>query len=948
MGRSAGRSRPTGAPRLVDPERGRPGQRAGLDDVLSSPEYGRGVLVGRDPERAQLESLVELARHGSAGSVVVRGEPGIGKSALLDAVVADVGDATVLTTQGLEAEAPLAFAALHRLLRPVLRLRDGLPAPQARALGVAFGEEDGPGVEPFLVAVATLSMLTAAAEEKLVVCLVDDAHWLDSASTDALLFCARRLGADRVVMVFAAREDTDETFDPQGLPEMVLSGLDRESARALLSAHQGGAPAEEVAERLVVETRGNPLALMELPGELSLAQLQGFVALPTQLHLTAHVERSFLDRCRRLPSRVQLLLLLAAADDTGGRAVVRRASAGLGVGEPALEAALESGLLSVDGGSVRVRHPLLRSAVYQAATAADRRLVHQALADALAGAGDPDRETWHRAFAVEGPDEDVVAALELVGSRALRRGGYVAAAAAYERAAALTGDAARRADLTFAAARSAWACGQGAHARALLTAAREGATDPLLVCDIARLRGHIEVNIGSATEAHRIFVDAAHEVHEVDPVRALEIATAAAVMRTFGADSGTRLPSGDVVAIPSAADAPRTRCLKQLLTSMTSAAEGQWAGAVAALDQALLTGEDVDDRDLLWNLGNAALQLGDDDAQLRFYSYALSRAREAGAVTAVVYVLQRLCFGHFVGGDLVLLRSCAEEARSLAVSAGQPALAALPIAWLAMLAAVQDGEDFDGLLGDLDDVMAAHSLGIATDPVHDLGRWARGMRASATGDAAGALHHLGRIRLRFVARTAAADRIDTAVRAGEPGLVQGWTEELVGYAEGTRRPWALATVAYGRAMTSEVGDAEGSFNEALSQFARAHRPLDEARVQLSYGEWLRRGQRRIDARRHLRRALETFEDLRVPALAERANQELRASGETARKRDPSTLVALTPTELKIAQLVSAGMSNKDVAAQCWISPRTVAFHLRNVFTKAGITSRGELAQLDLT
>ena len=907
------------------------------------------MLVGRDPERAQLGSLVELARHGSAGSVVVRGEPGIGKSALLDAVVADVGDATVLTTQGLEAEAPLAFAALHRLLRPVLRLRDGLPAPQARALGVAFGEEDGPGVEPFLVAVATLSMLTAAAEEKLVLCVVDDAHWLDSASADALLFCARRLGADRVVMVFAAREGTEETFDPQGLPEMVLSGLDRESARALLSAHQGGAPAEEVAERLVVETRGNPLALMELPGELSLAQLQGFVALPTQLHLTAHVERSFLDRCRRLPSRVQLLLLLAAADDTGDRAVVRRASAGLGVGEPALEAALESGLLSVDGGSVRVRHPLLRSAVYQAATAADRRLVHQALADALAGAGDPDRETWHRAFAVEGPDEDVVAALELVGSRALRRGGYVAAAAAYERAAALTGDATRRADLTFSAARSAWACGQAARARSLLTAAREGATDPLLVCDIARLRGHIEVNIGSATEAHRIFVDAAHDVHDIDPVRALEIATAAAVMRTFGADSGTRLPSGDVVAAPPAAeDAPRSRCLKQLLTSMTAAAEGQWAEAVAALDQALLTGEDVDDRDLLWNLGNAALQLGDDDAQQHFYSYALSRAREAGAVTAVVYVLQRLCFGHFVGGDLASLRSSAEEARSLAVGAGQPAMTALPIAWLTVLAAVQGRDDFDVLLGDLDDVVAAHPLGITTDPVHDLARWARAMRASATGDAAGALHHLGRIRLPFVARMATADRFDSAVRAGESDLVQGWTDELVGYAEGTRRPWALATVAYGQAVTSQVGDAEGLFEEALTQFALAHRPLDEARVQLSYGEWLRRGQRRVDARRHLRRALETFEDLRVPALAERANQELRASGETARKRDPSTLVALTPTELKIAQLVSAGMSNKDVAAQCWISPRTVAFHLRNVFTKAGITSRGELAQLDLT
>ena len=380
---------------------------------------------------------------------------------------------------------------------------------------------------------------------------------------------------------------------------------------------------------------------------------------------------------------------------------------------------------------------------------------------------------------------------------------------------------------------------------------------------------------------------------------------------------------------------------------MTWAAEGEWARAVEILDEALLAGDEVDDRDVLWNLGNAALQLGDDGAQVRFYSYALSRAREAGAVTAVAYALQRLCFGHFARGDLNLFRASAEEARALATSAGQPAMTALPLAWLALLAAAQGRDDHDSLVAELDDVVAAHPLGITTDPVHDLTRWALATRATATGDHVGALHHLGRIRLPLVARMATADRIDTAVRAGEPALVAGWVHDLEGYAEGTRRPWALAAVAYGRAMTVGEGDAEPLFEDALGQLERAHRPLDTARVQLSYGEWLRRGQRRVDARRHLRRALETFEDLRLPALAERANQELRASGETARRRDPSTLVALTPTELKIAQLVSAGMSNKDVAAQCWISPRTVAFHLRNVFTKAGITSRGELAQLDL-
>ncbi len=407
--------------------------------------YVRRVLVGREPERALLGALVEEARHGSAGSLVVRGEPGVGKSALLDELATQAGDATVLRTQGLEVEAPLAFAALHRLLRPLTRLREELPGPQARALRVAFGEDDGPSVEPFLVGVATLSLLTAAAEENLVLCVVDDAHWLDPATAGALLFCARRLGADRVAMVFAAREGAWENFDPQGLVEMQLTGLEPDAARALLDLHLDDAPAEEVTRRLIDETRGNPLALLELPGELTAAQLRGSETLPAQLHLTAHVEQVFLDRSRRLPPSVQSVLLLAAADDTGELDVLRRASAGLGVEESALEAALDSGLLVGDTASFSVRHPLVRSAVYQAATGEDRRRAHRALAEALAGSGNTDREAWHRAFAADGPDPELVVALELVGSRALRRGGYVAALAAYERATALSSDPAQRA-----------------------------------------------------------------------------------------------------------------------------------------------------------------------------------------------------------------------------------------------------------------------------------------------------------------------------------------------------------------------------------------------------------------------------------------------------------------------------------------------------------------------
>ena len=908
--------------------------------------YGRRVLVGREPERARLRELVEGARHGSSGSVVVRGEPGVGKTALLDELVRDAREATVLRTQGLEAEGPLAFAALHRLLRPLNRLRDSLPAPQARALRVAFGEEDGPSVEPFLVGVATLSLLTTAAEERLVVCVVDDSHWLDPATAGALLFCARRLGADRVVMVFGVR-DVAGTFDPQGLPEMLLSGLDPDAARALMGTRLGDPAAEEVAQRLIVETRGNPLALLELPSGLTGDQLRGSAPLPAHLHLTAQVEQVFLDRSRRLPQSIQSALLLAAADDTGDLELLRRAAVGVGLAESDLEAALESGLLVGDGQAVEVRHPLVRSAIYQAASGEDRRRAHRALADALAGSGNPDREAWHRASAADSPDPEVVAALELVGSRALRRGGYIAALTAYERAAALARDPTQRAMLMFAAARSAWACGQAGHAQTLLSAAREGTTDPLLLCDIARLRGHIEVNLGSASEAHRIFVAAAHGVREHDAVRALDIAVSAAVMRTFGADSGTPLPDVEMLTAAAEGDSSRTVCLKHLLTAMTQVSEGDWSAAVVALDRAFAVGDEVDDRDVLWNLGNAALQVGDDAAQQLFYGYALSRAREAGAVTAVVYCLQRLCFGHFLGGDYVAVRSSAEEAIALAGSIGQPAMGALPRAWLLLLAAIQGRDDHDELARQLEDLVATYPLGILDDPVHDLTRWAKAARAAGTSDNAGALHHWSRFRLPVLARMAEPERIEAAARAGEGATARQWADKLEVFARATSRPWALATVAFGRAMTSESSEADALFREALSQYAAAGRPVDAARAHLAYGEWLRRNQRRVDARRHLRHALETFQDVRAEALAERAIQELRASGETARKRDPSTLVALTPMELKIAQLVSSGLSNKEVAAQCWISPRTVAFHLRNVFAKAQITSRGELAQLDL-
>ncbi len=942
---------------------GSPGPEA-HDPLDADARYGRDVLHGRDVEVGRLVALIEGARGGTAGSVVVHGEPGVGKSALLAEVLSEVSDVRVLRTQGLESESPLAFAALHRLLRPVLDLVERLPEPQARALRVAFGQDVGT-VEPFLVAVATLSILTEAAEEHPLVCVVDDAHWLDSASTDALLFATRRLEADPVAMVFAARETDDRTFAPDGVPPLRLEGLDAASVRALLAENAPVVVAAEVTDRLLAETGGNPLALVELPTGLSDAQLAGSVPLPAQLMLTTGVERVFLDRSRRLTAAAQVLMLIAVADDTGQLATVQRAAATLRVPSDAVAEAERSGLLAISGDTVRVRHPLVRSAVYQAATVNDRRRAHRALADALDSLEDSDRATWHRAAATDGPDENLVAALSEVGTRAERRGGYRAAADAHERAADLTTDPLARAGGQLAAARNAWASGQTARSSRLLSAAREHADDPLLLADIDRLRGRIAVNVGSAADAHRIFTQAAEQVAAYEPVRPLEMAVAAAVSRSHGIDSGASLPAGTIAVDVSPQDTPRTRCLKHLLVSTRHDIAGDRASAFdelhAAQATALGAADTLADLDLLGNLANAALHLGDDAAHRRFYALMLSTARENGDGMAVLYALQRVPFSQYVGGQWAALRNSSEEAVTLGLSVGQVAATAAPRAWLTLLDALEGRPDYDERLMSLEALVAAHPpVGMLAQPIQDVTRWAKGIRALLASDADGALHQFRQMaaasspmELPALMLMSAQDRMDAAVRAGDRTQAMAWVADLDAFAAGTSLPWARAAAAFGRARSSELdGVSERSrvtelFETSLTQHA-AHGPYDRARVQLAYGEFLRRNKRRVDARGHLRAALETFEDLHARPFADRAGLALRASGETARKRDPSTARDLTPMELKVAELVSQGLSNKDVAAQCWVSPRTIAFHLRNVFTKTGVTSRGELAQLDLS
>jgi DNA-binding CsgD family transcriptional regulator len=908
------------------------------------------VLHGRVEERARLATLLDDARAGRAGTLLLHGEPGVGKSALLEDLVATAGDdVRVLRAQGVESEAPLPFAALHRLLRPVLGILDRLPAPQARALRAAFGQADDIAVEPFLAALATLSLLTEAAEDATVLCVLDDAQWLDQATNDAVLVAARRLGADRVAVVFAARDGEGRTFAPDGVPSIELKPLTGVAARALLTDAAGAAVPDDVADRLVTQAAGNPLALIELPTTLSAEQLAGAAPLPAQLQLTAGIERVFLDRCRRLPPAVQTLLLVAAADDSGHVATIRAAAEGLGAHSDSLDAAERSGLLVLDGDTVRVRHPLVRSAVYQAATSRERREAHRALAEALDPEGDPDRYAWHRAAAVDRPDATVEAGLTAAGARAERRGGYAAASAAYQRAAELTVGEQSRAEHLYAAARNAWSAGQTTPARTLSAAARDLADNRVLRADIDRLRGRIEVNVGSGIDAHRIFATAVRAVAADDATRALELAVAAALMSTYGSDSGTTLDTTALAAAAIADESPGTRCLGHLLRSLTHTSAQRWAPGLTSLRAALDAGADVADLYLLSHLGNAALHLGDDQAHHRCFTAMVAGARDAGAGMLVLYALPRLGFTQLVTGQWTALRSSAEEALSLSVSAGQRPLGAVPLGWLTLLAALQGqpAAEYDSRLVDLD-AAAGQPLGVLADPVHDLMRWAQGTRASHDGDTTTALHHLSSLRLSTLGRLVALDRIDAAVRAGDREQAAVWVKQLVPFAEGTGWPWALAAVDHGRALLAEPADAPALFEAALAHHAQpGGRPYDRARTHLAYGEFLRRSQRRVDARTHLRAALETFEDLRAEPLTARAGQELRASGETARKRDPSTQLALTPMERQVAGLVRQGLSNKDIAAQCWVSPRTVAFHLRNIFTKAGVTSRGELAQLDL-
>jgi DNA-binding CsgD family transcriptional regulator len=687
------------------------------------------------------------------------------------------------------------------------------------------------------------------------------------------------------------------------------------------------------------------------PGSLSAAQLSGQQPLPVDLPLTQGVQRVFLDRSRRGSAPAQTLLCVAAADDSTRVSVVRRAAELLGAGPDALTEAEESGLLTITGAEIGFRHPLVRSVVYQAAATHVRQQAHRALAQVLTAGQDADRRAWHLAAAVDEPDDEVVDALDDAAGRAVTQGGYEAASAAFERAAELTADEQARAARLLAAATNAWLAAQLPRAMRLATTARAGVTDPLVRSDLDRLRGRIEFVAGSVPAGVRIWSRAARDVVATDPQRAREIGMIAAAGSTFLAEQDrTDLDLAELLVSTTADSSTRARCFAQLLIGFHQLNHHGLAAAVVSLRHAVTLGESLSETDLLTNLGIATFHLGDDDGFRRLFSRMLTQARNDGAVGLVSFALPRLALADVSAANWTGAVTHASEAVELSRSTGQNALTAMPLAQLALLAAWRGDDAYDGLLADLDRVTTGEPAGILGVLMQDTKRWAQGCHAALSGDAPAALHHFEQMSQPTLTRLAAYDRLDVAVRAGHVDVVARRLGDVELFADATETPHARGIVAFGRALLAAHADspkaAEEFFVVALGAEHGADRPFERARTHLAFGEFLRRSRRRVDAREQLRSAMQTFQDLGAGPFILRAEQELRASGETARKRDASTSVMLTPQETQIASFVAQGLSNREVAARLFLSPRTIDFHLRNVFAKTGITSRGELTRIN--
>jgi len=903
------------------------------------------VLRGRETEQSAIAALLDEAWTSRGGALVLRGPAGIGKSALLADAVARAEGMLVLRTQGIQSESDLAFSALHQLLRPVAHLTDRLNPNQATALRVGFGERPGGGHNHrFLVYSATLGLVAEAAETQPVLCVVDDAQWLDEESANALLFAARRLGVERVAMLFAARDQEETEFEAFGVPSLPVSGLSPGAAQALLEESAPGPVDAGVTGALLEATQGNPLALVELPAALTAAELSGEEPLPRSLPVTEGVARAFLGRVRRLPSAAQTFLLVAAAEGSGELSAIQQAAVALGGDADALGSAEASGLVQIRRGRLDFRHPLVRSSVYDAASTSDRRAVHAALADALTDHGHLDRRAWHRAAAAAGPDPATADELEQVAARAAARGAPAAASAAFERAAELTTAVELGARRRWRAAEQARLAGHHRRALTLLDAARSVSEDPLLLADVSLIRGAVELVSGSTESAEQVLLKAAREVRSADPGRALRLLVVAAQAAALADHSDAGVEIGALAAALPRGSSPVEGFFTDLLVGCGHYLSGDLASSLEPLRHAVEAASGFEESMLLTWASRAAYYVGDDEAAFRLDSRAVSLARAAGALGDMLPPLQRLALSEILLGHWSSAAAHGVEAARFARESGQPNMASLPTSWLALLAAYRgDTTNLDAHLAAAEDLLPRHPMVVAQDAL----LWARAVSEANAGQPGVAVEHLRRVVSPGVCLLSSLDRVEIAVQAGLADQAEEWLAPLLRFADTAGAPWAAARLAHCQALLGPTDDRVAQYERSLEHHRRSHRPFERARTELGYGELLRRSGRRVDARSHLRTALITFEDLDAQPWAERARQELRASGEKIRRAPPTAAAQLTAQELQVTKLVAAGLSNREAAAQLFVSPRTVDFHLRNVFTKLGVTSRSQLAQRDL-
>ncbi|MGI5170181.1 AAA family ATPase [Spirillospora sp. CA-253888] len=905
------------------------------------------MLYGRDKELAEVDRLLAGARRSRGGALLLEGEPGIGKSMLLDHAARQADDMRVLRCAGSEAEAELAFAGLHLLLRPLLDRLDAIPAPQARSLGGALGLTEAEGGDRFLVGLAVLSLLAGLAEERPVLCLVDDMHWIDQASADALLSAARRLEAESIALVFAARDD-ERQDRTTGLPELRLGRLDRTDAASLLTDRSPGL-APQVRDRVLDEADGNPLALVELPAALTPEQRSARPT-PLALHIEARpiadrVQDTFRSAIAALPPKAADLLLIAAADGTGELATVLRAGRAFGATLGDLEAGERARLVRLTATSVVFRHPLIRVAVYQGARLTSRLGAHRALADALETVDDhAARRTWHLAAASTGPDERVAAALERCAEGARRHGGHAAVAAAYERAADLSPDRCERARRLIAAAGAAAACGQTRRAADLADRAAPHAADALTRASLARVRAVLVYDRGYS-RMDRWLGEVADAVAGHDPDAAVSMLFDAATVAWAASDAVSVANAAERMAAlrPSAAHGPLLVRAATALAQLSTGEVREGVPALRAVVEGLRdTGHPLGLRQSIsaqwWYHMVAEPEAAHDAAE-----GVVAKCREQGTIGPLPRALTFLARSQWRLGRYRDMRTTAGDGLRIAQDTSQYHYAGHLTGLLTKAAALKGDEEGCRALseqGPRDGGRCAesrHALGMLD---LGLGRYEAALRRFEEIGASPERHPV-------TALYVLPDHIEAAVQLGRPERAREACARFVDWADATGRPWAEAIARRCQALLATGEDADRRYAQAVKLHVRDEQPFERARTELLYGAWLRRNRRPADARPLLRSALQIFEGIDAEPWAERARAELRATGERVDvpAGNDGPLPALTPQEHQVVRLAATGLSNIDIGARLLLSPRTVGSHLYKAFRKLGVTSRHELTGL---